>query len=156
MLSILVISVILVFIDQIIKYIVDLNLMLNNSINIINGFFRITYVQNTGAAFSIFENKQLFLIIITIVALFIMFYFLKNKTFKKHETIIYSMILSGVLANLVDRIFRGYVIDYLDFKIFNYDFPIFNLADIMIVSGCFCLIISMFVGDKNARIQNNK
>lgn len=151
MISILVISVILVFIDQIIKYVVDLYMTLNSSINIINGFFRLTYVRNEGAAFSLFENKQLFLIIITIVALFFMFYFLKNKTFKKHETIIYSMILSGVLANLVDRIFRGYVIDYLDFTIINYDFPIFNLADIMIVLGCILLIIITFIGDKKCK-----
>ena len=143
MISILVISVILVFIDQIIKYVVDLYMTLNSSINIINGFFRLTYVRNEGAAFSLFENKQLFLIIITIVALFLMFYFLKNKTFKKHETIIYSMILSGVLANLVDRIFRGYVIDFIDIKIFNYNFPIFNIADICIVLGTIFLIIKI-------------
>lgn len=156
MINILIISVILVFIDQIIKYIVDVYMTLNSSINIINGFFRLTYVRNTGAAFSLFENKQLFLIIITLIALFFMFYFLKNKLFKKSETIIYSLIISGVLANLVDRIFRGYVIDYLDFTIIKYDFPIFNLADIMIVLGCILLIVTTLIGDKNARIYRNK
>ncbi len=148
MISILIISVILVFIDQIIKYVIDLNMLLNSSINIISGFFRMTYVRNTGAAFSLFSDNQIFLIIITLVALFFMFYFLKNKAFKMSETIIYSMILSGVLSNLVDRIFRGYVIDYLDFTIFKYDFPIFNLADIMIVVGCILLILFNFIGDK--------
>lgn len=156
MINILIISVILVFIDQIIKFVVELNMLVNSSINIISGFFNLTYVQNTGAAFSIFENKQLFLIIITIIALFFMFYFLKNKIFNKNEMAIYSLIVSGVLANLVDRIFRGYVVDYLDFKIFGYDFPIFNLADIMIVVGCILLALLSFLGDKNERVSNSK
>ena len=151
MISILIISFILVFIDQIIKYIVDLFMTLNSSIDIISGFFRLTYVRNEGAAFSLFENKQVFLIIITIIALGFMFYFLKNKTFKKYETIIYSMILSGVLANLIDRIFRGYVIDYLDFTLIKYNFPIFNLADIMIVLGCILLIIFSYIGEKKCK-----
>ena len=124
---------------------------LNSSVNIISGFFRLTYVRNEGAAFSLFENKQIFLIIITIIALVFMFYFLKNKVFKKYEIIIYSMILSGVLANLADRIFRGYVIDYLDFTIVKYDFPIFNLADIMIVLGCILLIVFNYIGNKKCK-----
>lgn len=151
MISILVISAILAFIDQIIKYIVDLNLVLNDSTNIINGFFRLTYVRNTGAAFSLFENKQIFLIIITIIALAVMIYFLKNKLFNKSEIIIYSLIISGILANLIDRIFRGYVVDYLDFTIFKYNFPIFNFADIMIVGGCILLVVSMFIGEKKCK-----
>ena len=69
----------------------------------------------------------------------------------KYENKGYSFILGGAVGNLIDRIMYGYVIDFLDFKIFGYDYPIFNLADTFIVVGVFILIVSSFreVGDKN-------
>ena len=66
----------------------------------------------------------------------------------------YSMLIGGILGNLIDRIIRGYVIDYLDFNIIGYNFPIFNLADIAIVISAFLLIINMSRGDKNAKNKN--
>ena len=62
------------------------------------------------------------------------------------------MLYAGIFGNFIDRLFHGYVIDFLDFKIFNYDFPIFNFADICIVVGTFLVIIAIFRGEDN---ENN-
>ena len=129
-------SLIIILIDQIVKIIISTNLKMFKSIIIIPDFFKITYVKNTGAAFSIFNNATLFLIIMSFLALYLLYkYLIKNNKY----TIESILLLGGIVANLIDRIFRGYVVDYLDFKILNYDFPIFNIADICIVIGCILL-----------------
>lgn len=145
-----VIALIILIIDQIIKYIIRKNMNLYESINIIKNFFKITYVKNIGAAWSIFSGMQLPLIIFTIlVTIFLYFYFVKGKELKKHEIIIYGTMLGGILGNLMDRIFLNGVIDYLDFIILGYDFPIFNLADISIVLSMGILFLIEFRGEKN-------
>lgn len=126
-------SFILVLIDQIIKVVVS---NMKNNIVIIKNFFSLTYVENTGAAFSILESKRIFLIIIAICALYLIYKFLiKEKQLKTIETLIYSLLIGGIVGNLIDRIIYGYVIDYLEFIIFNHYMPIFNFADICIVIG---------------------
>lgn len=152
MLPVITISVLL---DQIIKILVILNMNLYQSINIINNFFKITYVRNNGAAWSILSGSRFFLITISIIACFLIyFYFIKNKELKKPEIFSYGILLGGTIGNLIDRIIHGYVIDYLDFKIFNYDFPIFNIADICIVIGIIFICIIMIGGELNARNKN--
>ena len=136
-------SSIFLIIDIVVKVLVKSKLVLNESIKIIDNFFYITYVKNTGAAWSILSGKQVFLIlfsIIVIVSLFIYLY--KKKIYTKLELIGYSLLLSGAIGNLIDRILYGYVIDYLNFYIFNYNFPIFNIADCCIVVGIMLLFIS--------------
>lgn len=145
-----IISLLLIGLDQIIKMIIDSNLVLNKSIEVIHNFFNITYVRNTGAAFSILNGSRLFLIVISFVALYFIYQILiKNQKLSKLNIIIDSLLISGIIGNMLDRIFRGYVIDYLDFNLFGYPFPIFNLADICIVIGCFLLIIIIMKEDKN-------
>lgn len=147
--KITIISVLLVILDQIIKIIIDHNLALYESINIIFNFFNITYVQNIGAAFSILNNSRLFLITIAVIAIYFIYQnLIKKQQLSKLNILINSLLLSGIIGNMIDRIFRGYVIDYLDFNLFGYHFPIFNLADICIVIGCFLLIITI-KEDKN-------
>lgn len=129
-------SLILIFIDQLVKYFIS-GMPLYSSINVIPNFFNITYVKNTGAAFSILSNNTLFIILITIIILFFLYKsVLKDNKYKISKI----LLLGGIISNLIDRIFRGYVVDYFDFKIFNYNFPIFNIADICIVIGCLLLI----------------
>lgn len=143
-------SFILVLIDQIIKILVS-NMI--ESIVIIKNFFNLTYVENTGAAFSILENNTLFLIIITLISLFLIYKFLlKNKEFNKLEIITYSLLIGGIIGNLIDRIVYGYVIDYLEFIILNRHMPIFNFADICIVIGTFLFLFITIKEEKNARI----
>ena len=135
----IIIIILFLFLDQMIKYLVASNMHLNQSINIIKDFFKITYVTNDGAAFNLFSGNILFLVIIAIL---VIFYIIKNiKTLEKKEKYIYSILIAGILGNLIDRIFRGFVIDYIDFRIFGYDMAIFNFADICIVCSCILLVL---------------
>jgi lipoprotein signal peptidase len=140
--KIIVFASLLTFIDQIIKFVITNTITLNESINVIKNFFSITYVRNFGAAFSILDGNRFFFILITFVALGLIYLvFLKNSEIKKTEVLIYSMMLSGIIGNLIDRIFKGFVIDYLDFRIFGHYFPVFNLADSLIVVSVILLLV---------------
>lgn len=133
------IIILFLFIDQLIKFLVASNMYVGQSIIIISNFFKITYVTNDGAAFNLFSGNILFLVIIAIL---VIFYIIKNiKTLEKKEKYIYSILIAGILGNLIDRIFRGFVIDYIDFRIFGYDMAIFNFADICIVCSCILLVL---------------
>lgn len=140
-------SVIIFIIDQIVKLIVGFTLNLNTSATIIKNFFFISNVHNYGAAFSILYGNRIFLVIVSIIALVFVYYFLlKNKRFSWMDISIYSLLIGGILGNLFDRIIYGYVVDYLDFYIFGYNFPIFNIADICIVCSVFLIIIDTLRG----------
>ena len=142
MTSIIILSIILLAIDQISKILITNVMDINVGIELIKDFFYLTYTHNTGAAFSILTGKRIFLILIAIIILIIIFnYIRKNKVEGKIEKMAFSLIIGGSIGNLLDRIIGGYVVDFLDFKIFGYDFPIFNLADTFIVIGVFLLLI---------------
>ena len=145
-----IITIICILIDQIIKTIITNNLELYQSIKIINNFFNITYVRNDGAAWSILSGGRFLLILIGIISLILIYkYFIKDKKLNNLEIITYGLLLGGIIGNLIDRIAFGYVIDFLDFLIFNYNFPVFNIADTFIVISVFLIIIDTFRGDKN-------
>ena len=149
MTTLLVISSLIILLDQIVKLLITHNLVVGESIKIINNFFYITYVNNSGAAWSILTGNRILLIVITLLVLFIIYkYLIKNKKLQKIEQIIYGLLVGGVIGNLIDRVVRGYVIDYLDFYIFNYDYPIFNIADAAIVIAVILLIYLIIKGDK--------
>ena len=151
---ILFIAFFLFLFDQLIKYIVVTNMKLFESIKVINKFFYITYVENKGAAFSIFTGQKFFLIFASIIVLMILYFnFIKDKKLDKYEIITYGSLLGGIIGNLFDRIMRGVVVDYLDFIIFKYDAPIFNFADICIVISMTILVLLQLRGEKN-EIQN--
>lgn len=148
-------SVVIVLLDQIIKFFIT-TLELHQKITIIQDFFYITYVRNDGAAWSILSGNRIILILVGIFALLLIYFFLiKNKKLTNLEQISYGILTGGIIGNLIDRIIHGFVIDYLDFKIFNYYFPVFNLADIMIVTGMFLIIIQVLKGDKNEQTNRN-
>lgn len=140
-----IITVIILFFDQMIKQIVVSQLALHDSISIIPSFFNISYVQNLGGAWGILNHYTWILILLSIgIFLFFSSYLSKQDKITRVSTISYGLFFGGLLGNLADRILRGYVIDYLDFYIFGYDFPVFNLADIAIVVAIFLLIIEMW------------
>lgn len=142
-------TIIFVFFDQLVKNLINIFMNVNHSINVISDFFSITYVHNYGAAFSIFNGGRILFILITIIILNIIYlYFIKNKNLDKFELFIYSMLLGGIIGNLIDRVIYGYVIDFLDFKIFGYNFPIFNIADSMIVISVILLFIKELKNEK--------
>ena len=127
-------------IDLISKQIVIRLIPLHESIKIIKNFFYLTYTRNTGAAFSILEDARILLLMVTIIALFFINKFMNKEKIKGVDNFIYGIIIGGILGNLFDRIVYGYVIDFLDFKIFGYNYPVFNLADTFIVVGALMLI----------------
>ncbi len=147
---ILFIGFLVAFLDQIIKLIIISLLDFGQSIKVIDNFFSISLLGNTGGAFSIFNQHTFFLTMISFITIYILYrWFIKNKEINKINTIIYGILFGGICGNLFDRIFRGYVIDYLDFNIFGYNYPVFNLADICIVLSVLLIIILMYKGDKN-------
>lgn len=153
--KILPISLLLIVIDQIVKILVINKMALQQSITIINNFFNITYVRNTGAAWSILSGNVLLLIMISVLALITIYYYLiKDKDLNKIDIVSYSMLIGGIIGNLIDRVVHGYVIDYLDFKIFNYNFPIFNVADTLIVISIIIIGISLIVGEYREQNRN--
>ena len=144
-------SLIFVVLDFVVKIIINNNIALYDSINIIPNFFSITYVRNTGAAFSIMENNRVLFIIIAIIALILIYkYLIMNKVIDRYLMISYSMLVGGIIGNMIDRVIYGYVIDYLSFNIFGYNFPIFNLADTFIVISIIMLLLYE-VGGRDAR-----
>lgn len=138
----IILIVLLFCLDQGSKYLME-NLLSNGSIVLIPNFFSLQWLENTGAAWSIFENQTIFLIIISLLCL--VFLSVIQNTIKESRWKFFavSFLYAGILGNLVDRIVFGYVKDYLSFTIFGYHFPVFNLADVFIVIGAILFIIAV-------------
>lgn len=144
-------TVIIIFliIDIISKLIVSRVYTLNNSVSVINNFFSITYTHNYGGAWSLFSDSTILITVISIIVIIgIIIYLSKKKINNKIESLGYAFLLGGAIGNLIDRIIYGYVIDFLDFNIFGYNFPIFNIADMGIVIGIFLIIVIEIRGNK--------
>lgn len=143
--------------DQIIKLLVTKNMYLEEEIVLIPNFFSLYYLKNTGAAFSIFGNKTLLLIIISLLCLVILKKYIKSlANVTTLTTISLGILVGGILGNLFDRILYHSVIDYLSFTFFNYNFPVFNLADIGITVGAFLLIINLILEEKKEKTITKK
>jgi len=135
-------TIVFLVIDIVSKLVVSNLMNVNESIRVIRDFFYITYVRNTGAAWSIFAGETWLLIIVSLIIMFlIIWYIYKNRPKSKLEIVGYSMVLGGAIGNFIDRVIYGYVIDFLNFYIFGYDYPIFNLADSFILIGVILLVI---------------
>ena len=143
--------------DQISKVFISSYLKLNESIIVIKNFFNITLNNNYGAAWGILENNTKFLILVSIIAIFILIRYSYSFKTNTRNNIAFSILLGGIAGNLADRLFLGYVRDFLDFRFASYNFPIFNLADIFIVVGVTLLIIAILKGeDKNGSSSKTK
>ena len=137
--------VFLIILDQATKIIV-INTIKGESVNIINNFLNFTYVENSGVAFGINFNGRVTNIIISIIVMAVVIRFMLNQKemMNKFTSISLSLILAGGFGNLIDRIFRGTVIDFIDISpIFN--FPTFNIADILVVVGWISFALSMAI-----------
>ena len=141
---------VLLGIDLLLKYLVSTYL---TTVNIIDNFFSLTYVLNDGAAFSLFASRTYLLILIALICLFFIIYELKNNLDDRVLSIGYSLVLTGLLGNFLDRLIDGYIIDYLSFKIFTYNFPIFNFADILIVVGIIIVMIKEILKERGKRYE---
>ena len=136
-------SVAIVLLDQIIKAIITRNLQLSQSIPIIPNIFHLTYIQNTGAGFGLFQGSTRLLIWFSIIVIGLILYFYDAIPENKYVQASVALILGGTFSNLIDRINLGYVIDFLDFRIW----PAFNIADAAITTGVVILIIYILKKD---------
>ena len=139
----LILTVFFILADILSKYIVTAKMSVGLSIPLWENVFHLTYVRNTGAAFSLLSGQRIFLIALPIlVVLVIIVYILVKKPQNKILLLSFALIISGGIGNLIDRIRFGYVIDFLDFRLIN--FPVFNVADIWVTLGAalfICLLL---------------
>lgn len=134
----IILGVILILIDQITKFLVLFKLKPVGSFFVIKNIFHLTYVENRGAAFGIMQDKKIFFVVISIVVIgFIFYYLIKNKNkLTMKSKVSFTLIVSGALGNMIDRLRLSYVVDFFDFIIW----PVFNIADICVVLGCLGLV----------------
>jgi signal peptidase II len=141
----------LLLLDQVTKRVILQHVALYSSLRIIPGFFNITHIHNKGAIFGAFSqtNKSLVFLLLTVASLvalaLVVYYFIKTPASEWGMRLALSLILAGALGNLIDRIFKGYVIDFLDFYIKNRHWPFFNVADSCITIGAFLLLVFFLI-----------
>jgi len=138
-------SIFIILIDQFTKYLI----IYNHKIFINKDFllFRLDFVKNYGAAFNIFSGSRIFLSFISIIfSILLIYLILRKNTLNLYDLYSYSFILGGTIGNGIDRIFKGFVIDFINLNFIN--FPVFNIADISINVGFIFLLYSIF---KNKR-----
>jgi len=145
----LILTVIFITIDQITKYLTVQNLALFETKEIIPNFLSFTYIQNEGAAWSLLEGKMWFFYIITLIVIVFLLYYLYTEGRKnKILGIILSVILAGTIGNFIDRVLFQYVVDMIKLEFIN--FPIFNVADILLTIGVATLLFYTVYEDKNS------
>lgn len=125
-------GVLIILFDQVSKL-----LLIDKNITVIKNFISFTYTENRGAAFGIGNNT--IIIGLTIIILLLLFVYLINNKNVINNYFPFTLIIAGAMGNFIDRVFRGYVIDFIDINLFN--FPNFNVADICVVMGIVLLII---------------
>ncbi len=138
----LILFIVLVAIDQASKYWVKTDLAENGPIEIIPDVFSLQFHTNTGAVWGMMSGKTTFLSIFTFIVLaFIIFFYTKIPSSKKHNVlkVIVVCIMAGAVGNLIDRVFLGYVVDFLYFELIN--FPLFNFADMCLTVSSFLLFV---------------
>ena len=130
----------LILLDQLLK------IFIPKDVNLIDGIMKITYTENTGGAFGIFKESTLPIVIgnIIILVLIARFMIAHKERMKLITKIGAVLMLAGGISNLIDRVVRGYVIDYIDIKQVL-EFPIFNFADVMITIGWICFVIGVLI-----------
>ncbi|MHC5227605.1 signal peptidase II [Enterococcus sp. LJL99] len=143
----LIISALIVGIDQWVKYLTVSNISLGETKDFIPGFLSFTYIRNTGAAWSLLEGKMWFFYIITVIVVAVVVYILaKHVHGSKWFTIGLTLVLAGAIGNFVDRLRLGYVVDMFQTDFIN--FPIFNVADMSLVIGVACIFIYLILEEK--------
>ena len=146
--------IILIILDQIIK--INIANTMNASITLIPHCLKITYLSNDGAAFGILSS-QILLIMINIIIITIITILLirKDKELLKIQKMGMTLVISGGIGNLIDRLIRGYVIDYIDITEL-FDYPIFNFADILIVVGAIMIIVGLLMDTLKRQEMSNE
>lgn len=142
-----IVAVLLVGLDQVTKYLALMHLKPVGSVTFVEGFMDFTFVENRGVAFGMFSGQKWFILLLTGVIVAVMvYYFVRLPHSRQYQWVRGAMVLvlAGAVGNMIDRIFRGYVVDFFEFTFF--DWPVFNVADIYVVVGVILLaILILFV-----------
>ena len=134
-------SILICLLDQFSKYIISINFNSIRNNDLI--FFTIDYLENDGAAFNIFSGSRILLSLVSITISFVLIYIiLKNNINKTIELLSYSFILGGTMGNGLDRILKGYVVDFINLNFIN--FAVFNIADVSINIGFILILYNLF------------
>lgn len=141
-------ALLVLVIDQALKYLVGLTMRSGQSIPLIQNFLNLTYVRNRGAAWGIFYGQHWLLLSVAVAVVIMIFYYHFNLSKKDVIQLGLGLILGGSLGNTLDRMTRGYVVDFIDLLIW----PVFNFADMMINLGVFIVFLRLFFSkeEKNA------
>ena len=150
----LIVAAVIVF-DQLVKYAVRYGMNAGDSIALLENVFHITYIRNRGAAFSMWEQQWIVLIAVplAVIAVGLVLLYMKRKVWSRPMLVSVAFICGGGLGNLIDRMTCGYVVDMFDCRFFPFfDFPVFNIADIFICTGCGLLLLDViFLEGKRAK-----
>ena|SRR5699024_5961062 len=145
-------SLLIIGMDQFSKWLIVKNMEYGEQITVIENFFYITSHRNSGAAWGILEGKMGFFYVITIVVVIGLVYYLQK--YGKHSAFLaisLTFILAGAIGNFIDRLFRKEVVDFLDFIIFTYNYPVFNVADSFLVVGVILLLIVTIIDERKEK-----
>ncbi|AVQ17785.1 MAG: signal peptidase II [Fusobacterium mortiferum] len=152
----IVLILILVGADQLSKYLIDSYMLEGETLPIINDFFHLTYVKNRGIAFGMFQGKLDIISIATIIAIVAIAYYLYKERNKLSmiEKMGFIYILAGAIGNMIDRAFRGFVVDMVDFRgVWSY---VFNLADVWINIGVVFVLLDQLILRKKRETEEDK
>lgn len=156
----LAVSVLVLVLDQVTKVYIDKTMRLHDSITVIEGFFNITYLRNKGAAFGILANSSwrlpFFLLITAVAVVVILVVVSRLRDDQKVSAVSLSLIFSGAVGNLIDRVRLGEVIDFLYVHWYEHYWPAFNVADSAICVGVFLLAIEMFLEERREKAQKQQ
>ena len=150
------VSLTVLFIDIISKLLISHFMIVNESIDVINNFLYLTYVKNDGVAFSLLGGNRVFIIIMCLIILGFIIYYIGNNKINLLDSIGFGLVIGGALGNLIDRVIYGYVIDFIDIYVFDYNYPIFNIADMGVVIGVIIILISSFMKERSVKNGDNR
>jgi signal peptidase II len=145
-------AVLVIVLDQLTKGMVLAHMQLHQSISVVDGFFALTYVRNTGAAFGILAGRLAdfrvpFLLFVAVLALLVLVWFIRTVPAERHAVIVAcGGVLGGAIGNMIDRAAYGEVIDFLDVYVGAYHWPAFNVADAAISVGVVVLCLDALRG----------
>jgi signal peptidase II len=146
------IAIFVILLDQFTKWLIVNNMLLGESIPIINNVLYITSHRNRGAAWGILQGQMWLFYVITIVVIVgIIFYLQKAARGKMLLGVSLALMLGGAIGNFIDRVMRKEVVDFIHAYIFNYNFPVFNIADSSLVIGVILLMIQMLLDERGSK-----
>lgn len=147
-----VLSLLIILLDQWTKWLIVKSMEIGESVPVIDNLFHITSHRNRGAAWGMLEGQfWLFYLITAIVVVGIIYFMQKEAKGKPLMKISLAVLLGGALGNFIDRLFRGEVVDFVQTFIFNYRFPIFNIADAALTIGVILLFAAMLIEDRKGK-----